>query len=198
MKNRFLLRWALLSAASVSIVAMWSTETMLPTAAAAAPSASASASASAGSPERPLPIEPLEKQSVPTTKSPVPTLEEWKTAPRVEVVRRNFKTGDCAVFRVREWLKVKCEANVGAIYQHSGNVEGVAYWIRPIPQLYSFSSFEEKNGGEVIFPLRVGDRRLLQFFSLRHDPCIGIGFDPSVMVDETWIEGEPSPVVVLR
>jgi hypothetical protein len=98
--------------------------------------------------------------------------------------------------RVREWLKVKCELSVGAIYQHAGNATGVAFWIRPKPDM--MMTIDEVNSGEMIFPLRVGDRRLLQFFELRHDACIGIGYEPSVIVDETWIEGDSGPTVVLR
>jgi hypothetical protein len=99
--------------------------------------------------------------------------------------------------RVREWLKVKCDSNIGAIYQHSGNPEGIAFWVRPKTDLWS-GGMEDKNPGEMLFPLRVGDRRLLQFFELRHDSCVGVGFNPSVLVDETWIEGDSAPVVVLR
>lgn len=206
MNKRVLLRAVFLS---ISGLAVCSAAATLRSASAADPAASASAitpasaSASAaanepvGPPKREPPIEPLEKQTIPAERSPVPKLEEWKNATPVHVERRSSDAHSCDVLRVREWLKVKCDISVGAIYQHAGTPEGVSFWVRPIPYLWS-NGFEEKNGGEMIFPLRPGDRRLLQFFHLRQDPCVSIGFTPSVMVDETWIEGDPGPTVVLR
>ena len=204
MNKRVLLRAILLSAASISGLAMCGAAATLRSASAADPVASASVSAAAsasanapvGPPKREPPIEVLEKQTIPTEKSPVPKLDEWLKARPVEVFRHDYNSANCIVLRVREWLKVKCDMRVGAIYQHSGNPEGVLFWVGPKLEIYL--DIESKNGGEMIFPLRPGDRRLLQFFELRQDPCVGIGFDPSVIVDETWIEGEPGPIVVLR
>ncbi len=200
MKKRFFVRLVLLSATSMAGLAACAMAANLPLASAAAPSASASASAAAAAPAGP-PVreprpEPLEKAAIPEAKSTVPTLEEWKTATVVEVWRRHYRADDCKVLRVREWLKVKCDLAVGAIHQHAGSPEGVAFWIHPKPELYA--NLEEKNPGELIIPLRKGDRRLLQFFLLERDSCGGLRFEPSVMVDETWLEGEAAPTVVLR
>lgn len=204
MKKRVLLRWVLVSMASISSLAMCGAVATLRSASAASPAASASAlvsaSASANAPVGPPKREPsselLEKQTIPTTASKVPTLEEWKTATVVDVERGSSAATNCVLYLVREWLKIKCNLVVGAIYQHSGNAEGVAFWVQPKTEI--FSTMFEANGGEMIFPLRSGDRRLLQFYSLRHDPCKGIDYEPSVMVDETWIEGESAPTVVLQ
>lgn len=206
MKKRDLLRGVFVSTASLASLAMGFAATSLRSASAASPAESGSASASAsiaasalapaGAPRREPPIEMLEKLTIPTEKSPVPKLEEWQHAKRVEVVRRGIGTSSCVVLLVREWLKIKCDTSVGAIHQHSGNLEGVAFWVHPKPELWT--DMETLNGGEMIFPLRRGDRRLLQFFALRHDPCVGIGFDPGVMVDETWLEGDPAPIVVMQ
>jgi len=197
MKARIPVRFVLALGLSVSIGAASATS---PLAEAAAPSASASASAapsaSAIRPHRDPPEEALDKQEIPKAPSAPPTLDEWKTATRIEVTRRKSGTSACRVFRVREWLKVKCDMSVGAIHQHLGTAEGVSFWISPTKTV-SFPG-NEKNGGELLFPMRLGDRRLLQFFELRHDMCVGVGFSPSVIVDETWLEGDASPTVVLR
>lgn len=206
MKKRVLLRWVLFSTASISGLAMCGAAATLRSASAASPAASASANASAsalasanapvGPPKREPPIEVLEKQTIPTTASKVPSLEEWKTATVVDVERGSSAATDCVVYLVREWLKIKCNLVIGAIYQHSGTPEGVAFWIQPKENIYA--TMYEANGGEMIFPLRAGDRRFIQFYILRHDSCRGIAYEPSVMVDETWIEGESAPTVVLR
>lgn len=206
MKKRALLRWVLFSTASISGLAMCGAVAGLRSVSAASPAASASASAltsasvelnlPVGPPKREPPIELLEKQTIPTTSSPVPKLDEWKNAIPVDVERGSYASRDCVLIRVREWLKIKCNLAVGAIYQHAGNPEGVAFWVHPKPEIWS--TIDEANGGEMIFPLRVGDRRLLQFFVLRRDPCTSVGFEPSVLVDENWIEGESAPTVVIR
>ena len=149
-----------------------------------------------GPPKREPPTEPLESLTIPTEKSPVPKLDEWKSAKQVEVIRRGYQSSSCVALLVREWLKIKCDLVVGAIWLHSGSAEGVAFWVTPKEDVWT--DMERPNGGEMILPLRSGDRRLLQFFSLRHDSCRGIGHEPSVMVDETWIEGDPAPIVVLQ
>jgi hypothetical protein len=201
--------WAIVFAASLSGIAMCSAAGTMQSASAADPAASASASASAlaaasssamapaGRPKREEPLEPLEKLTIPTEKSPLPKLAEWETAKRVEVHWNSAESKSCRALLVREWLKVKCEMSVGALWLHTGSEQGVAFWIQPAKESEMWM-MDTPNGGEVILPLRPGDRRLIQFFARAHDSCIGFGTSPSVMVDETWLEGDPGPTVVLR
>lgn len=208
MKTRDFLRWTFVSVASLSALALGGAAMTLQPASAADPaniaasaSASAAASSSAampvGPPKREPPLDALEKLTIPAEKSKVPTLDEWRNAKQVDVVRGGgYAPAQCKVFLVREWIKIKCELTLGAVFQHSGNTEGVAFWVRSKENI--MEDMMATNPAEMIFPLRQGDRRLLQFFTLRHDSCTGVGFDPSVMVDETWLDGEPGPTVILR
>ena len=209
MNKRNSRHWALVFAASLSGVAMCSAVVTMQSASAADPAASASASASAlaadsssamapaGPPKREPPLEPLEKQTIPTEKSPLPKLAEWESAKQVEVYLNSYQAKNCKALLVREWLKIKCAMSVGGLYLHTGSEQGIAFWAQPAPESEMWN-MEFANGGEVILPLRSGDRRLIQFFARAHDPCVGMGTWPSVMLDETWIEGDPGPIVVLR
>lgn len=212
MKTRDALRWAFVSMAALGALALGGAAMTLRSAAAADPIAGAAASSSAsgsatasasalwpvGAPKREPELESLEKQTIPTEKSKVPTLDEWNSAKAVDVHRGGLHAAsECKVLLVREWLKIRCESTMGAVFQHSGNPEGVAFWVNPRPDIF-LEGLDSPNSAEMIFPLRQGDRRLLQFFTMRRDGCVGVGFDPSVMVDETWLEGEPAPTVVLR
>lgn len=208
MNKRNSMRWGLVFAASLSGLAMCGAATTLQSASAADPAASASAasalasaSASAmappGPPKRELPLEPLEKQTIPSEKSPMPKLAEWETAKKVEVYQNSYQASNCRALLVREWLKIKCNMSVGALWLHTGSEQGVAFWVQPVSQEQMWQ-MDEPNGGEVILPLRAGDRRIIQFFARAHNPCLGIGTSPSVVVDETWLEGESAPTVVLR
>ena len=158
-----------------------------PAAAPATPAASASVA------REPLP-QPLEAQSIPTDPSKPPALEEWKTATPVEITRRSGDAKRCLAYRVREWLKVKCSMIVAEIHQYGGSPEGVFLWIGPKPDF----GWDTKNGGELIFPMRQGDRRILQFFELVPNMCVGSASSTSIIVDEVWIEGDKGPTVVLR
>jgi hypothetical protein len=161
--------------------------------AAAPATASAPAAASATVSREPWP-EPLESQSIPTTPSTRPTLEEWKTATPIEPTRRSVDAKHCRAYRVREWLKVKCNLMIAEIRQFGGSPEGVFLWIGP-KQSYEW---DQINGGELILPMRPGDRRIVQFFELVPNMCVGVASSSSVILDEAWIEGDKAPTIVLR
>jgi hypothetical protein len=156
--------------------------------------ASSSAAASAASVQRPPPPEPLEAQAIPATPSARPTLDEWKSATQIEPTRRSREARRCRLYRVREWLKVKCDAMTAGIRQQGGSPEGVFLWVGP----KSDYGWVEDNGGELILPMRPGDRRVLQFFRLVPEMCFGIASSPGIILDETWIEGDKGPTLVLR
>lgn len=162
------------------------------TASAAAP-LMASASSSARAP-RPAPRQPLESQSIPKEPSERPTLDEWKSAIPIAVTRHSYEASACQAFRVREWLKVKCDMVVGAIKQQGGSPEHVFFWMGPHDGL----SWDKVNGGEVMFPMRTGDQRVIEFFSMVPEQCFGRQVSPWFIVDEMWVEGETSPTVVIR
>jgi hypothetical protein len=158
---------------------------------AAKPIASGSSSAK---PTRPPPPQPLESQSIPKEPSSRPTLDEWKNAPPIAVTRRAGEGSVCQTYRVREWLKIKCALYVAAIEQHGGSPENVFFWVGPIVG-FDWSTI---NGGEVMFPMRPGDQRVIEFFRVMPETCFGRQAYPWIIVDELWIEGEPSPTVVIR
>jgi len=155
---------------------------------------SASPIASANKPARLPEPEPLASQSIPKESSSRPTLEEWKNATVIQITRRSMNAHDCDVFRVREWLKVKCNITAALVMQHGGNPENVFFWIGS----HDGMDWSKVNGGEVIFPMRPGDQRVFEFFRLFPETCFGRQALPWLIVDETWIDGEPSPTVVIR
>lgn len=154
---------------------------------------SSSPAASANKPARLSDPEPLASQSIPKETSSRPTLEEWKNATTIEVTRRSMNAHVCDVFRVREWLKIKCNLEIAVIKQHSGNPENVFFWLGK--DAYDWRTI---NGGEVILPMRQGDQRIIEFFRLLPETCYGRQAWPWLIVDETWIEGEAAPTVVIR
>ncbi|WP_437932442.1 hypothetical protein WMF37_25340 [Sorangium sp. So ce291] len=136
--------------------------------------------------ERPLDAEPF-----PAEPSKQPTAAEWKTAPRVRLSRSGPAAAGCRAYRTREWLRIRCpELTVSAISLLGGKTEGVAFWIDP-PR----GGSELPRGGEVMFPIRRGDRRVIQILTF------GPGYDgpftllPAIVVQEQWLDDEPAPTV---
>lgn len=159
----------------------------------ASPSASAAPRASARA--RPPATVPLATQEIPAVASDKPSLEEWKSAVVLEVTRRSPEAVACRAYRVREWLKVHCDFPMAGIRQLGGSADGVLLWVVPKT---NENLWERGQGGQVILPMRAGDRRVVQFFALEGGEYEGIWSTPSVVLDEVWLEGAARPTVVLR
>lgn len=157
-----------------------------------APAASAASSALAAltvnDEERPLDAEPF-----PGEPSKQPTAAEWAAAPRVRLTRMGPAAAGCRAYRTREWLRFRCpDLVVAAISLLGGRAEGVAFWTTP-PK-----GSDLPRGGEVMLPLRPGDRRVIQLLTF------GPGYDgpftilPAVVLQEQWLEGDPAPTLIAR
>ncbi|WP_438011698.1 hypothetical protein WME89_25505 [Sorangium sp. So ce321] len=162
---------------------------------AAATSVPAAATGAPGKPPATAP-EAVEERSLdaepfPAEPSRQPTAAEWKAAPRVRLSRTGPAAAGCRAYRTREWLRIRCpELTVSAISLLGGKTEGVAFWIDP-PR----GGSELPRGGEVMFPIRRGDRRVIQILTF------GPGYDgpftllPAIVVQEQWLDDEPAPTV---
>jgi hypothetical protein len=157
--------------------------------------AAASAAPKASARARPPTPVPLASQEIPTAASDNPTLDEWKSAQALEVTRRSPEAISCRAYRVREWLKVHCDFPMAGIRQLGGSADGVLLWVVPKT---NETLWEGGQGGQVILPLRAGDRRVIQFFALEGGDYGGIWSAPSVVLDEVWLEGAARPTVILR
>jgi hypothetical protein len=133
-------------------------------------------------------VPPLESDVPGTDKSPVPTAKEWQDAARVKLSRTSAAGASCAATRVREWLRVRCPIKTFAISLLGGSNESLSFWIGP-----------EREGqfGEVQFPLRRGDRRVLQLWTQRAGADGTLVPEPSIVIQEQWVEGEPAPTVTV-
>jgi hypothetical protein len=76
----------------------------------------------------------------------------------------------------------------------AGNAEGVTVWVSSPPQLAG-----SPGPAAAMFPMRPGDRRIIQFFGAdmengQHIPYVARG----PVVQAYWLEGATSPVVIVR
>ncbi len=159
------------------------------------PSASGSA-AIADLPDHRFDLPPLDKEVIPTDRSELPTADEWKNAPLVEVTRRSPMARWCRVYRVREYLKVHCGMPMAGLRQLAGSPKDVQIFV--VPKKADQALTDPPNGGQAIFPLRRDDARLFQFFDLSSDGWEGWSPGASVVIDASWPTGTDAPTVVLR
>ncbi|MBK8259488.1 MAG: hypothetical protein IPK82_43380 [Polyangiaceae bacterium] len=161
------------------------------------PSASSTGAATAAAEAFPgaLPNEkPLDFEPIPTSeeKPKSPTAAEWQAAPQVRFTARGPRAKSCKMFRVREWLKVRCERQNTAISLLGGASEGAFLWMPEAKEKEPAPS-----AAEVMFPIKPGDRRVFELFS--YGPAYGGSMiSPGLLLQEHWIAGETLPVVVIR
>ncbi|AKT37280.1 hypothetical protein [Chondromyces crocatus] len=136
---------------------------------------------------------PLGDLPFPTDPSKQPTPAEWASAPTVRLTRMGPAAAGCRAYRVREWIRFRCpHLTVSAISHLGGRTEGVAFWITP-PK-----DSDLPRGGEVMFPIRRGDRRVFQILTF------GAGYDgpftllPAIILQEQWLDGDPQPTLIAR
>ncbi|MDI1451382.1 hypothetical protein [Polyangium sp. 6x1] len=119
-------------------------------------------------------------------KTKAPTFEEWSKAPKVRLSRTGPAAAPCTAYRVREWLKVRClGTKPHAMVVLGGDAAEVSFWI----------DRDERQGGEVQFPMRRGDRRVVQIWAGGVDAAGVFKPKPSLVIQEHWLEDRAAPTV---
>jgi hypothetical protein len=129
---------------------------------------------------------PLDGGAIPAEKSKSPQATEWTTAPRVKLTRQGPAAATCQAQLVREWMRVRCAGQVFAISLLGGSPEGVAFWI---------GGSAEEPFGEILTPVRRGDRRVFQLWAPSKDAAGVFAPKPMLVVQEQWVEGQKDPIL---
>ena len=124
--------------------------------------------------------------TIPAEKSKSPKATEWTTAPRVKLTRKGPAAATCQAQLVREWMRVRCAGQVFAISLLGGSPEGVAFWI---------GGTAEEPIGEILTPVRRGDRRVFQLWAPSKDAAGVFAPKPMLVVQEQWVEGQKDPIL---
>jgi hypothetical protein len=138
------------------------------------------------------PLPRFDEQPFGDAKTAAPTPEEWKAQKPVGLTDPWAR--DCNVYRVREWIKITCATLMtSSIALLGGAREGVSLFIPPVPKDHSFST-----GGEVIFPVRRGDRRMIEWSTFGEGYEGPMGLELAFVISESWVADEPAPVIIVR
>ncbi len=155
-------------------------------------SASASASGSAA-PKRAL--RSLADKPPPDGATPRPSDDEWKAAE--EVALRGQLPDACSAHLVREWLRIHCPHGGGAVSVVSGSASDVDVRLAPVRLITTPQGSTTDPGGTAIaFPLRRGDRRIVQVTAQGEQSYDG-GFYPwpMMLISVQWLDDQPGPWV---
>ena len=117
-------------------------------------------------------------------RTPRPTAQEWKDADEVALARAD---PGCKALRVHEWLRIACRpwGSLAAIDLLAGPSEGVAFDAR------------ERGEQAVIFPVRRGDRRVLQIVHVASSSRYSVDYDTAFAISEDWLADAKGPTVVV-
>jgi hypothetical protein len=145
--------------------------------------------AEAGPPPAPF----FDATPFPEEKSPRPKKEEWKDVPSVRLSDGSASIGGCGFQRLREWIRVRCGITA-KITLMCGNPEDVFMSLDPIPQ--DWGAFPE--GGELVFAVRKGDRRLLELQSVEFGYRGATTAVSMAVISELWLPGDEKPTIIAR
>ncbi len=142
------------------------------------------------------------------TATPAPTRKEWDAAPEIRLARM---TDGCRAWRVREWLRVQCIPGT-----RSARADGMGMFPPELESVHRVAliagardgvelQIESRTGysgeGVAIFPVRRGDRRLVEI-----DRTIPLAWgwrcfewepEATFTLSEAWLPGERSPEIAV-
>jgi hypothetical protein len=136
----------------------------------------------------------FDAEPFPAEKSKAPTIAEWTAAPRVRLTRTT-RTNGCNAARVREWVKIHCDVQTAGLRLIAGSTDGIALWVpEPIKEddLSTVGRF-----GEIVFPVRQGDRRIFEFLRFDSGDWGGWSTTSSYLVEEEWLAGGTPQIAML-
>jgi hypothetical protein len=131
----------------------------------------------------------------PEEKSARPKDAEWKAMPAVAVSPGSYIPYSCKVYRIREWMQIRCTESTGQITMLGGNnPEDVTARLDPIME--EWNPFP--NGAEIVFPVRRGDRRVFEWLGVEFGYRGANTATSFLVISEAWMPWEEKPTVFMR
>ncbi|WP_438022722.1 hypothetical protein [Sorangium sp. So ce233] len=131
----------------------------------------------------------LEEAPPAPERTPRPAAAEWDAAEPVRLARDRSGAA-CKARMRREWLRIDCSARSLAMVRTLGASAGGEWF-----------GLSQKGGDEsptdvsVVFPVRRGDRRVIEIGSESWEYRGQVGFSTSFVISEQWLEGDTGPLV---
>ncbi|WP_433927302.1 hypothetical protein AB3662_29825 [Sorangium cellulosum] len=134
-------------------------------------------------------VRALEEAPPAPERTPRPAAAEWDAAEPVRLARDRSGAA-CKARMRREWLRIDCSARSLAMVRTLGASAGEAWF-----GLEQKGSDGLATGVSVVFPVRLGDRRVIEIGSESWEYRGQVGFSTSFVISEQWLEGDAGPLV---
>lgn len=134
-------------------------------------------------------VRALEEAPPAPERTPRPAAAEWDAAEPVRLARDRSGAA-CKARMRREWLRIDCTAPSLAMVRTLGASAGEAWF-----------GLDQQGGDglatrvSVVFPVRLGDRRVIEIGSESFEYRGQVGFSTSFVISEQWLEGDAGPLV---
>ena len=123
-------------------------------------------------------------------RSRAPTVEEWRSADGLNVDGE----ARCTAFRVREWLRLRCDIErTQQIALLGGEREGTLFAVHRGARNDWWGATKD----EIILPIRPGDHRVIGVTTAEMGRYSAGGPFTETLISEQWLDGE-WPVVVVQ
>ncbi|XXX80234.1 hypothetical protein WMF30_15820 [Sorangium sp. So ce134] len=135
------------------------------------------------------PVRALEEAPPAPERTPRPAAAEWDGAEPVRLARDRSGAA-CKARMRREWLRIDCKAHSLAVVRTLGASAGEEwFW------LDQKSGEEFASGASVVFPVRRGDRRVIEILAGLWAYRGELGISTSFVISEQWLDGDAGPLV---
>ncbi|WP_437592779.1 hypothetical protein [Sorangium sp. So ce1000] len=134
----------------------------------------------------------LEATPPPSERTARPAAAEWDAAEQVSLARA-ARGGACKARRQREWLRIDCSVPSVVAVRSLGTGAGGESVSAGEHQTEEDGSFP--SSVSVTFPVRIGDRRVIEILSFEEGYRFQAGLSTSVVISEQWLEGDAGPLV---
>ncbi|WP_437926562.1 hypothetical protein WMF37_47425 [Sorangium sp. So ce291] len=137
----------------------------------------------------------LEEAPPAPERTPRPQAAEWDAAEPVRLARDRGGAA-CKARMRREWLRIDCTTPSVAVVRTLGASAGEE-WLWLDQKNSAQDALGLATGVSVVFPVRLGDRRVIEILSATGGYRSEFGVATAFVISEQWLDGDAGPIVSL-
>ena len=141
-----------------------------------------------------LAVAPKLTLSLSSDKSPRPGNDEWEHMP-LQSFSPGSSANGCTLQWIREWVRIRCTTSTAQIALLGGQHDGVSIKLDPVAA-DEFVPFPQ--GGEIVFPLRPGDRRVFEWLGIEFGYKGMTSAAPFLIISASWPREDEGPMIFAR
>jgi hypothetical protein len=128
----------------------------------------------------------------PEEKTPRPKDADWQGTQPSDISIQGLPRG-CSALRIHEWVRVRCESTLASIGLVGGDRTDVSVRMGPVNEEFLMPA---SSGGEMVFPVRRGDRRLFEWVAVEFGYKGMMSTGPLFVLSEVWLPGDDTPALI--